>query len=143
MRRLLLSLILFVAIFCPIGGQVFADESCDDAFADQIEERALEEAEREVAVATTLILKPDSVLDYTCFDNVTEEFAKATVFGNNQPKDDYGNYWLQEYRKEILDAADFNCMSMQAVWKDARCKDVEKGVFFQDLGVTAGGGSGC
>ena len=47
---------------------------CDANFMNQIYANAFLEAEREVIIAHSMILKPDSVLEYTCFDQLA---AKA------------------------------------------------------------------
>lgn len=44
-------------------------ETCDGDFMNQIYARAFIEAERETVMAQTYIRKPDSVLEYTCFDS--------------------------------------------------------------------------
>src|SRR5437016_4882806 len=41
---------------------------CDPEYMDALEARAYLEAQREVAQNQNYILKPDSVLEYTCFD---------------------------------------------------------------------------
>lgn len=43
--------------------------SCDAGFMNQIKARAALSAEREMANARTIITKPDSVLEYSCFHN--------------------------------------------------------------------------
>ena len=52
------------------------NRSCDADFMNQIYAKAFIEAEREVIVANTNIKKPDSVLEYSCFD------ARAENVGN-------------------------------------------------------------
>lgn len=42
--------------------------TCDANFMNQIYAKAFLEAERETVITNTLILKPDSVLEYSCFD---------------------------------------------------------------------------
>ncbi|MFK7838785.1 MAG: hypothetical protein AB8B83_00505 [Bdellovibrionales bacterium] len=51
--------------------------TCDPGFADVIEARSYMEASREIEMAQTLILKPDSVLEYSCFNNRLAELNAA------------------------------------------------------------------
>jgi hypothetical protein len=55
---------------------------CDPEYMDALEARAWLEAQREVAQNQNLIVKPDSVLEYTCFDLFLNEIAgdAATMF---------------------------------------------------------------
>ena len=63
--------------------------ACDADFMNQIYSRALIEAERENVTGQTVIRKPDSVLEYTCFDQIVSRTAKSvgsffseTILGN-------------------------------------------------------------
>lgn len=60
--------------------------SCSADFMNQIYARAYIEAEREVAMASVAIKKPDSVLEYTCFDQLAYQgFTAATrIFSAKQ-----------------------------------------------------------
>ncbi len=49
--------------------------ACDADFMNQIYARALIEAERENVMGQTVIRKPDSVLEYTCFDQIVSATA--------------------------------------------------------------------
>lgn len=50
-------------------------ETCDADFMNQLYARALMEADRETALAKTYMAKPDSVLEYTCFDQFVSTAA--------------------------------------------------------------------
>lgn len=72
------------------GGQSeIAEQPCDTGFWKQMEARAWLEAEREIMQNQSLIFKPDSVLDYTCFDQFNkiaaaqggEIFVHTNYFG--------------------------------------------------------------
>ncbi len=66
-----------------------AEQPCDAGFWRQMEARAWQEAEREIMQNQNLIFKPDSVLDYTCFDQFAniaaaqggEIFTHTNYFG--------------------------------------------------------------
>lgn len=47
----------------------FADDACDPQYYESLEARAWLEAQREITQNQNLIFKPDSVLEYTCFDS--------------------------------------------------------------------------
>jgi hypothetical protein len=55
--------------------QVEGTASCDSDFMNQIYAKAYLEADREVVINQTIIRKPDSILEYTCFD----DFASMTA----------------------------------------------------------------
>lgn len=73
---------------------------CDPEYMDALEARAWLEAQREVSQNQNFILKPDSVLEYTCFDSFLREigdhaehmFSETTRWGaitdlDNQSQD--------------------------------------------------------
>lgn len=53
--------------------------ACDADFFNQIYARAFMEAERENVLAQTYILKPDSVLEYTCMDRMISQVTPDAV----------------------------------------------------------------
>lgn len=64
---------------------IFADNSCDPLYYDSLEARAWMEAQREIVQNQNLIFKPDSVLEYTCFDrhlNVLANTSQNLFSGN-------------------------------------------------------------
>ena len=52
-----------------------SSNTCDADFMNQIYAKAFLEAEREVVINNSLTLKPDSVLEYSCFDQDAAAFA--------------------------------------------------------------------
>ncbi len=66
-----------LAAFCAVQTPYAQDlpESCDSNFNDVMHARARIEAMREMEVAQALILKPDSVLEYSCFDDRLNELG--------------------------------------------------------------------
>lgn len=58
------------------GGGEIAPQPCDPDYWDTMSARAWMEAEREIMQNQNLIFKPDSVLQYTCFDNMVSHAAK-------------------------------------------------------------------
>ena len=70
-----------------------ADTPCDSLYYQTLSARAWLEAQREITQNQNLILKPDSVLEYTCFDMFLDElaqhaqnmFSETTQFGNPNP----------------------------------------------------------
>ena len=53
----------------------FAASPCDPKYYESLEARAWLEAQREITQNQNLIFKPDSVLEYTCFDKQLREVA--------------------------------------------------------------------
>jgi len=60
-------------------------ETCDGDFMNQIYARAFMEAQRDVMMAETYIRKPDSTLEYTCFDRILNHAAQSAppMFSEN------------------------------------------------------------
>lgn len=54
---------------------VIADSPCDELYYESLSARAWLEAQREITQNQNLILKPDSVFEYTCFDLMVHELA--------------------------------------------------------------------
>ena len=85
-----IALALFVSY--PASAQ-FADSPCDTDYYDGLEARAWLEAQREITQNQNLIVKPDSVLEYTCFDghlaelgdHADEMFSETTRWGTILP----------------------------------------------------------
>ncbi len=59
---------------------IIADSPCDTLYYETLSARAWLEAQREISQNQNIILKPDSVFQYTCFDGLMRELADA---GNN------------------------------------------------------------
>lgn len=80
----------------PLG--LHDEGSCDGNFMNQIYARAFLEASREVIMSEQLIHKPDSVLEYTCFDQLVGYAADAVgpVFSEKE-------YW-RDHEMEIRTA---------------------------------------
>lgn len=80
----LLALIAALGVFivpCNQGASAasapaIADTPCDDMYYESLSARAWLEAQREITQNQNLILKPDSVLEYTCFDLFLRELAQ-------------------------------------------------------------------
>lgn len=82
-------MVLSMGIALPLGAQVgepgiFADRTCDLDYLESLKARAWMEAQREIVQNQNLIVKPDSVLEYSCFDrqlNVLAYYARKTPPG--------------------------------------------------------------
>jgi|GEM_PF-997271 len=66
--KLLLLVFVFLSVNPLNAYAQVADQPCDTQFWRQMSARAWMEAEREIMQNQNLIYKPDSVLEYTCFD---------------------------------------------------------------------------
>jgi len=54
---------------------LIANSPCDPTYYESLSARAWLEAQREITQNQNLILKPDSVFEYTCFDRLVRELA--------------------------------------------------------------------
>ena len=68
-----LSLIFFTP--SSFAASVIATTPCDALYYESLSARAWLEAQREITQNQNIILKPDSVLEYTCFDRIVRELA--------------------------------------------------------------------
>ncbi len=88
-KLLTLACILF-SMNPLIASAQIAEQPCDTQFWRQMSARAWMEAEREIMQNQNLIFKPDSVLEYTCFDQFVginawdggDIFVHTTYFGS-------------------------------------------------------------
>lgn len=60
---------------------VIADTPCDALYYESLSSRAWLEAQREITQNQNLILKPDSVFEYTCFNRLVSELAAHGTSG--------------------------------------------------------------
>ncbi|MGH1455226.1 MAG: hypothetical protein ACRBDI_00430 [Alphaproteobacteria bacterium] len=81
-KSLYIGLFALVSVFT--GNQanavsVIADSPCDSLYYESLSARAWLEAQREITQNQNIILKPDSVFQYTCFDRLVYELADAAT----------------------------------------------------------------
>lgn len=84
---------VFASIISFQASAQFAPSPCDPDYYDSLEARAWLEAQREITQNQNLIVKPDSVLEYTCFDghlaelgdHADEMFSETTRWGTILP----------------------------------------------------------
>lgn len=72
---LLLTLFISVGMTSAHAVSVIPDSPCDALYYETLSARAWLEAQREITQNQNLILKPDSVFEYTCFDQLVKELA--------------------------------------------------------------------
>ena len=142
--RNLLSLIVFGAVVAGAFSYVQAappapaETSCDPVYYDTLESRAWLEAQREITQNQNLISKPDSVLRYSCFDKLADDFASATgsMFSGGADVSvaqdtadsfvqtnfsDVHNKALGGRSSNVNSALDGSCDAMQKVWEQSQC----------------------
>ena len=61
------------------SAQIFAEDACDPAYYESLEARAWLEAQREITQNQNLIFKPDSVLEYSCYDDFLLELSEHAI----------------------------------------------------------------
>ncbi len=84
--RPVLFLVVFMLTAFVHAGPVHATSAapmspCDPLLMDAMEQRAWLEAQREIAQNQNIIVKPDSVLEYTCFDRFLGHLAGTETSG--------------------------------------------------------------
>lgn len=72
-------LMIFVIFGADARAQPANDTGCDPQYMDAIEARGWMEAQREVAQNQSFIVKPDSVLEMTCFDQMVGVVAQPAI----------------------------------------------------------------
>ena len=81
MKKTVLALVLgTAALLIPPSlafAQKIAPQACDPGYWQSMKERAWLEAEREIMQNQNLIFKPDSVLEYSCFDKFLSHAGKT------------------------------------------------------------------
>lgn len=119
MRKILLPILVF--LFFAIAGSVaiagtptIAASPCDPNYYSSLKDRAWLEAQREITQNQNLIYKPDSVLEYTCFDKLANVFvqqapnmfSQTTRWGTILPPNH-----MRDSLRALLDAALSNYIS--------------------------------
>lgn len=84
LRMVAIGFALVMSVSVPVLAADAVVTSCDPQYMDALESRAYLEAQREIAMNQNLIFKPDSVLEYTCFDKIMGTVARKA--------DDRGNF---------------------------------------------------
>lgn len=69
------SIAVFSVIAPSLAQPVIAPQPCDSGYWEVLEARGWQEAEREIMMNQNLIFKPDSVMEYTCFDRLLAHTA--------------------------------------------------------------------
>lgn len=101
----------------PKSGAVplYDESSCDGGFMNQIYSKAYMQANRQVIMSEQLIHKPDSVLEYTCFDQFINlagkeapTFSETTAWKDRtislKTGDSSGSYKFKVIRKDLYDS---------------------------------------
>ena len=140
----IVTLAAFLVLVHPAAAQGVSStkEFCDPDFETAMDARAFLHAQRETAQIRGMILKPDSVLDYSCFDeagnfncdtmNQAWNTAKCVNFQEESPE---GYPTMQEF---ITQAQGNSCGagSMQVSLDASRADKPEKPLlYFQELGA--------
>ncbi len=113
--------------------------TCDQDFLDVMEARAWMEGKREMEVAQRLILKPDSVLEYSCFNTRADQLQGANLFSKpGRPHslkilvtaslNNYlDNFW-HSYGGGTVSGGS-GCGVMRYVWDKLKCVDFDQNMF--------------
>jgi hypothetical protein len=90
-----LILLYAPAVFAGVAPAI--PPTCDTNFWDVLRARAWEEANREITQNQNLIAKPDSVLQYICFDSYMEHLARYSENGGPEDPDGTGGIFYDLY----------------------------------------------
>ncbi len=122
-RSLALSLLAALSALNPAaiqkanaGAPPIADSPCDSNYYESLSSRAWLEAQREITQNQNLILKPDSVFEYTCFDLFLRElaqharnmFSETTSFGGPLPANSMDNALQQLVGTSLINFVNAN-----------------------------------
>lgn len=144
------ALLLLAGLFftLPDPAAAAASNACDPKYMDALESRAYLEAQREIAQNQNLILKPDSVLSYICFENlvsaVATDMASQFVPIDVTDIDSVIAAHVGGFSGKILgDRGSYDstntCMDMNKIWEEATCMnmfDEDRDQFF-DFGSSS------
>jgi len=131
-RGFLVLIVLVIALSGPSGAQAQSlPASCGAEEHELLKQTAWQHAQREVEMAQRIILKPDSVLEYTCFQ---DELNRPGISGVNaiaaQPLIRYlfGSYGATfgggTYERDVNEGGDsLNCDIMNRVWQFLKCQN--------------------
>lgn len=134
-------LFVFMVLAAPaigLAANSIVPPTCDSGFYDVLSSRAWMEGQREMEVAETLILKPDSVLEYSCFaqqvDNLAQNVSFAPIDGGiNALVVAPGRRHLFSNFKHTMAGGLFSqgntCDAMFAVWDFLKCRNFDKADF--------------
>lgn len=92
--------------------------ACADDIKGAMENAAWLSAEREIEMAEEIMLKPDSVLQYSCFDNYVTEDALTQGLSN---------YINANFDTDTTGGA--LCVNMANIWNTLKCQDFDKDWF--------------
>ena len=98
-------------------------KTCDASMHDLMRSRAWMEAQREVEVSETLILKPDSILDYSCFSDLANSAKGITLFQED----------IAGHVDSVLSAMNVSCKTMADITETMRCTDADKAKILPSL----------
>ena len=112
---------------------------CDPEFYTVMEARSNMEGQREFEAAQRLILKPDSVLEYSCFGDRVNEIGSvgpnANAFLTLIVRDPMGQYLGNNFGHTLAGGTGGAappgpaCNAMAAVWHFLKCSDFDKNHF--------------
>lgn len=141
----MLGLGLSVSINTSYAAPSQLDPACDTAFMSTMIDKAWMETQRETMIAQSIIAKPDSVFDLTCFGsviNLMKTMTKLTVSGDTSldpdptgPLNKYlagtNGYLASSFSHSIGGGRSFynvkksysssNCKVMGELWQAAKC----------------------
>lgn len=152
MRVLIFTIFLFLSVGMPQASYaaIVPDTACDSEFLDVIEARSWMEGKREMEAAQLIILKPDSVLEYSCFEQQLNALSSSSPWSNQNSHGNMssGLQFVSAANTNFLNSnfgspgggtgSAFTCGSMNVIfelWDDMKCRNMDTVNFrtFQEL----------
>ncbi len=108
--------------------------ACDKEFLKRMKARSWAEGEREVEVAELIILRPDSMLEYTCFENQADKDALNNKFVQASLKSYLQSNFDHKFAGGLYGSGG-TCAKMSQIWQFLKCKNFDENWFltFQEL----------
>lgn len=136
LRTLILPvLILVLTAVSPVVMAQPVPPTCDENFYDIMSARSWTQGKQDMEVAQKLILKPDSVLEYSCFNARISELNNSSIFVspsgtmNEMVTDPTESYLENNFRHTLGGGSVGNpggtCAAMFAVWDALKCRNFD------------------
>ncbi len=136
MRLLPFIVIVFFLVPLPLYA-AGVPKTCDEGFYESLKAKAWLEGQREMTVNENILYKPDSILQYSCYnaslkknDDINKS-AKNELFKKPQEKfleNNFSHTTLGSTADPIDPNADSyaNCNIMNTIWAQAKCGDFQE-----------------
>lgn len=138
--RSFLKFAVFVLWALPLPAMADVGPTCDANFWDVLRVKSEMEGRRELEIGQSLLLKSDSVLEYSCFRTNLGRVAGNPVFHSDLPAalnglvgDSAASYLNSNFGHTLGGGSDApdggTCETMKAVWQFLKCRNISMNNF--------------